>query len=80
MVNDFLSESVGKHLQKVRIVHGRGLHSPDGKAVLKDIVVELMEKSPYVRAYGNPSPAEGGTGAVWIILQRGKSGPDEIGR
>jgi DNA-nicking Smr family endonuclease len=72
LVNNFLSESVGNHLQKVRIVHGRGLHSPDGKAVLKDVVVAVLASSPYVRAYGNPPPAEGGTGAVWVILQRGK--------
>ncbi|MEA5030556.1 MAG: Smr/MutS family protein [Sphaerochaeta sp.] len=80
LVNDFLSESVGNHLQKVRIVHGRGLHSPDGKAVLKDVVAEVLESSPYVRAYGNPPPGEGGTGAVWIILQRGKTEPNGVGR
>ncbi|MDD2296233.1 MAG: Smr/MutS family protein [Sphaerochaetaceae bacterium] len=72
MVHDFLKESVTKRLQKVRIVHGRGLHSVDGKAVIRDVVVEELQNSPYVRAYGNPPPVEGGSGAVWVILQRGK--------
>lgn len=71
MVLDFLQESIDNRLQKVRIVHGRGLHSLDGKAVLKDVVTEVLQNSPYVRAYGNPPPVEGGSGAVWVILQRG---------
>lgn len=72
LVERFLEESVGKSLQKVRIVHGRGLHSRDGAAVLKEMVEALVKDSPYVRAYGNPPPAEGGNGAMWIILQRGR--------
>ncbi|MFA7643570.1 MAG: Smr/MutS family protein [Sphaerochaetaceae bacterium] len=71
LVSAFLAESVTKRLQKVRIVHGRGLHSPDGKAVLKDVVDEVLRSSPYVRAYGKTPPSEGGSGAVWVILQRG---------
>ncbi len=72
MVRQFLSESVSKRLEKVRIVHGRGLHSPKGQAVLRTVVEEELKTSPLVRAYGTPPPAEGGTGAVWVILQRGR--------
>jgi DNA-nicking Smr family endonuclease len=72
LVSEFLQDSVSKRLQKVRIVHGRGLHSREGRSVLRDVVEELLKNSPLVRAYGNPPPAEGGTGAVWIILQRGR--------
>ena len=72
MVADFLQASVNRCLQKVQIVHGRGLHSPDGKAIVKDAVLEVLQNSPYVRLYGNSPPAEGGSGAVWVILQRGK--------
>lgn len=73
MVESFLRDSVRDNLVKVRIVHGRGLHSPEGKAVLKEVVVDVLESSPYVRSFGNPPPAEGGSGAVWVVLQRGKS-------
>lgn len=72
LVSLFLKQSVKQQLQKVRIVHGRGLHSPDGKAVLRDVVQDVLKQSPLVRSYGNPPPAEGGTGAVWVILQRGR--------
>ena len=72
LVREFLSESVSRRLEKVRIVHGRGLHSPEGRAVLRTVVEEELKASPLVRAYGTPPPAEGGTGAVWVILQRGR--------
>lgn len=72
MVQHFLAESVEKRLQKVRIVHGRGLHSKEGQSVLRDVVAQVVSESPNVRAFGTPPPAEGGTGAMWVILQRGR--------
>jgi DNA-nicking Smr family endonuclease len=75
LVEEFLKESYRQRLVKVRIVHGRGLHSPDGRAVLKDVVMRILKRSPLVRATGVASPSEGGSGAVWVILQRGKSEP-----
>jgi DNA-nicking Smr family endonuclease len=55
----------------VRIVHGRGLHSRDGVGVLKKLVIDELKKSKYVRGYGNAPPEQGGSGATYIILQRG---------
>jgi len=75
LVEEFLKESFNQRLVKVRIVHGRGLHSPDGRAVLKDVVMRILKRSTYVRATGVASPSEGGSGAVWVVLQRGKSEP-----
>lgn len=79
LVEQFLRNSVEKRLQKVRIVHGRGLHSREGQAILPDLVAEIVGKSPLVRAYGNPPPAEGGSGAIWVILQRGGGSESPIG-
>lgn len=67
----FLAESVKKHLHKVQIVHGRGLHSPGGRGVLKEVVESILSESRYVRLYGTPTPSEGGEGAVWVILKKG---------
>ncbi|MHC1691962.1 MAG: Smr/MutS family protein [Sphaerochaetaceae bacterium] len=75
MVDEFISQSLAKQLVKIQIVHGRGLHSPDGRPVLKQVVMETLRRSPYVRSTATPPPAEGGTGSVWVILQRGKSEP-----
>ncbi|NLA93283.1 MAG: Smr/MutS family protein [Spirochaetales bacterium] len=72
-IKQFLEDSVAQRLQKVMIVHGRGLHSIDGKGVIRDVVRDVLDNSPLVRDYGNPRPVEGGSGAVWVILQRGRA-------
>ena len=71
LLEEFLRKSVSAGLQKVRIVHGRGLHSQDGIGVLKKVVIGQLKKSKYVRAYGNAPPEMGGSGATWVVLQRG---------
>ncbi|MFA5469031.1 MAG: Smr/MutS family protein [Sphaerochaetaceae bacterium] len=73
IIKQFLSDSVENSLQKVLIIHGRGLHSVDGKGVIKDVVKDELDYSPLVRDYGKAPPVEGGSGAVWVILQRGKA-------
>jgi DNA-nicking Smr family endonuclease len=71
LVENFLTMSVANGFQKVRIVHGRGLHSEGGQGVLKRVVLQELRKSKYVRAYGNSPPELGGSGATWVVLQRG---------
>ncbi|MGI6433056.1 MAG: Smr/MutS family protein [Sphaerochaetaceae bacterium] len=70
-VADFLASAAAKRLLKVRIVHGRGLHSKDGKGVLRDVVESVLKESPHVRTWATPPPREGGDGAVWVVLKRG---------
>ncbi len=71
LIEEFLAKSVASGFQKVRIVHGRGLHSEGGHSVLKTVVLNELKKSKYVRAYGNSPPEMGGSGATWVVLQRG---------
>lgn len=70
LVERFLEDSVHNQLRKVAIIHGRGLHSPDGKAVLRHVVIETLKVSPYVLEYKNPPLPEGGTGVTWVLLRR----------
>ncbi len=71
LIQQFLYACIEDELHKVRIVHGRGLHSKDGVGVLKHLVLEELKKSRYVRGYGNAPPEQGGSGATYVILQRG---------
>lgn len=71
LIEQFLLQCVNQRLLKVRIVHGRGLHSKDGVGVLKQLVLDELKKSKYVRAYGAAPPNQGGSGATYVILQRG---------
>jgi DNA-nicking Smr family endonuclease len=57
----------------VRIVHGKGLHSPQGP-VLKGMVERLLSQRADVLAYASPPAAHGGTGALLALLARHRPG------
>lgn len=68
----FLEESQKRGLRKVRIVTGKGLHSENGEAVIRPAVYALCKESSLVREVSVPKAAEGGSGALSIILKTGK--------
>lgn len=54
----------------VRIVHGKGLRSRAQAPVLKRLVDSLLRRRADVLAFASARPAQGGTGAVIVLLQR----------
>lgn len=70
LIERFISDSMASGYRKVLIVHGKGLHSPDGKGVLKQVVQQCLKNSAHVQSYGKAAPADGGNGAVWVVLAR----------
>ena len=67
-VERFLKECRRRGLRKVLIIHGKGYHS-EGRPVLKKEVFRLLEQSPLAGEFGQADRAEGGSGAVWVILK-----------
>lgn len=65
----FLRESFGKGLRKVLIVHGKGHHS-GGEPVLKKTVYDALRACNFAGETGIPDRAEGGSGAVWVMLRQ----------
>jgi DNA-nicking Smr family endonuclease len=56
----------------VRIVHGRGRHSPGGP-VLKEALLDWLQAPPLadvVLAFASAPPALGGAGALLVLLRR----------
>lgn len=53
----------------VCIVHGRGLRSPGGVAVLKRRVRALLRSHPAVLAFADAPGSDGGPGAVYVLLR-----------
>ncbi len=51
----------------VRIVHGKGSHSAQG-AVLRTLVERALMRRADVLAFASAPPAQGGTGAVLVLL------------
>ena len=54
----------------VRIIHGKGLRSPAQQAVLKHSVGLWLRQHDDVLAFCSARPADGGAGAVYVLLRR----------
>jgi DNA-nicking Smr family endonuclease len=65
----FLEDSYRHHLLKVCVIPGKGLHSADGKGVLKDIALSEIRLSGVVREAYSPKACYGGSGVIWVILK-----------
>jgi DNA-nicking Smr family endonuclease len=68
-VSEFLNNSRNRGLKKVSIITGKGLHSENGKSVLKDIVLEEIRCSNIVREAYHPKAISGGSGVIWVIFK-----------
>ncbi len=67
----FLNESLQQDLMCVRVVHGKGLRS-EGPPVLKLMSWQLLWQHPEVLALKPSAPADGGSGAVLVMLKSGR--------
>ncbi|MGI9230058.1 MAG: Smr/MutS family protein [Gammaproteobacteria bacterium] len=61
------SRQAGKRC--VRIIHGKGLRSPQGKPVLKSKLSGWLRQRDEVLAYCSARLEDGGTGAVYVLLK-----------
>lgn len=66
----FLHQCAAEGLRCVRIVHGKGHGSEDGRSVLKELAARWLQQSPQVRAFVQANPAAGGSGALLALLAR----------
>ena len=65
---EFLADARRQGWRCVRIVHGKGLSSPNREPVLKARVRKWLQLRDEVLAYCEPRPHAGGSGAVMVLL------------
>ena len=65
----FIREAHQQGLRCVRVVHGKGLGSPGRTPVLKTRVLRWLVQKREVLAFVQARPAEGGAGALVVLLQ-----------
>ncbi len=70
LLRAFLAGARGAGLGCVRIVHGKGLHSDSGVPVLKNLVDRMLRQRGDVLAFASAPAAQGGAGAVLVLLKR----------
>jgi DNA-nicking Smr family endonuclease len=69
-LNAFLASAITMNAHCVRIVHGKGRRSGPRGPVLKNMVSKLLRKTAAVVAYASARPADGGTGALYVLLAK----------
>lgn len=65
----FIRESHKQGIRCVRVVHGKGLGSPGKAPVLKEKVHKWLVQKSEVVAFVQAQPAQGGAGALVVLLQ-----------
>lgn len=68
-VKDFLDENKRHGRLCVKIIHGKGLRSRAQGPVLKRMVDGMLRQRADVLAFASARPADGGTGAVIVLLR-----------
>ena len=71
-LSEFLRECLSAGYKCVRIVHGKGYRSPAHAPVLKPRVAFWLAHANEVVAYVSARPADGGTGALYVLLKRSR--------
>jgi DNA-nicking Smr family endonuclease len=67
-LREFLVEALEKRVRCVRIIHGKGLRSGPRGPVLKSAVNAVLRRTGAVLAYVSARQVDGGTGAVYVLL------------
>jgi DNA-nicking Smr family endonuclease len=68
-LGDFLLDARNRGLRCVRVIHGKGLTSPNREPVLKGKVRQWLSHWDDVLAYSEAPPHAGGGGAVVVLLR-----------
>ena len=68
---DFIRQAHRQGVRCVRVVHGKGLGSPGKMPVLKHKVHSWLVQKNQVMAFVQAKPAEGGAGALVVLLTPG---------
>ncbi len=69
-INDFLVSSIHAGYRCVKIVHGKGINSPNGISPIKLNTQGILARSNHVLAYCKAQPSDGGSGAKYVLLRK----------
>jgi DNA-nicking Smr family endonuclease len=68
-IASFVEASSRQGLEKVLLIHGKGLHSA-GEPMLKKVARQVLEALPLAGRFGPADKADGGSGALWVLIRR----------
>ena len=74
----FLAACQERNLRCLRIIHGKGLGSPNTGPVIKTLLDGWLRKRKEVLAFCSARPHDGGTGAVYVLLRAQHERPPRL--
>lgn len=69
LLQQFLYEVTQRGLRCVLVIHGKGMNSPGGEAVLRRLARHWLSQRTEVLACCDAPPQEGGSGAALVLLR-----------
>ncbi|MCL2344322.1 MAG: Smr/MutS family protein [Desulfobulbus sp.] len=72
LLGAFLAEALQHGRRCVRVVHGKGLRSPQKTSILRQLVRGWLARRDEVLAYCQARPHDGGEGALIVLLRAAK--------
>ncbi len=71
LLQEFLHEATQRELRCVLVIHGKGLNSREGGAVLRKLARHWLAQHARVLGYCDALPKDGGSGAALVLLKAG---------
>jgi DNA-nicking Smr family endonuclease len=75
----FLAFSLQRGRRCVRVIHGKGLRSPGGVGILKQLSRGWLAQREEILAFCQARPHDGGSGALLVLLRAGTAAPEVSG-
>jgi DNA-nicking Smr family endonuclease len=69
LLQEFMHEAAQRNLRCVLVIHGKGLNSRGGEAVLRRLARHWLAQHPHVLGYCDAPPKYGGSGAALVLLK-----------
>jgi DNA-nicking Smr family endonuclease len=69
LLQKFMLEAAQRNLRCVLVIHGKGLNSRGGEAVLRRLARHWLTQHPHVLGYCDAPPKYGGNGAALVLLK-----------
>ncbi len=69
LLQEFLHEAMQHEARCVLVIHGKGMNSRGGEAVLRKLARHWLAQHPRVLAWCDAPPQEGGSGAALVLLK-----------
>jgi len=69
LLQEFLHEAAQRGLRCVLVIHGKGMNSPGGEAVLRRLARHWLAQRPDVLGFCDAAPRDGGSGAALVLLK-----------